>query len=84
MLVCQECGCKPNQQLVCKECYDKMVMGLSNEIRSLQSKNLELKATADLVGAIAKAGVRKFRGSKNPPDSGSITEVVNLLKDKQP
>ena len=84
MLICQKCGSKPNQQLVCKECYEEMVMRLGKENRSLQSENLDLRASANLSGMIAKAGVLKYRESQNPPDSGSITEVVNLLKGKQP
>jgi hypothetical protein len=76
MLICHECGCKPNQQLVCKECYEKKMMQLGIEIRSLQSEILGLRATAGLLEGIAKAGVRKFRESKNPPDSASGTEDV--------
>ena len=84
MLICHECGCKPNQQLVCKECYDKTVVRLGNEIRSLQSEVLGLRASAGLFAGIAKAGVRKHRESKNPPDSAIVAEVVNLSKDEQP
>jgi hypothetical protein len=61
-----------------------MVMRLGKEIRSLQHEILGLRTTANLSGMIAKAGVLKYRESQNPPDSGSITEVVNLLKGKQP
>ena len=84
MPLCQECGSKPNQQLVCKECYEEMVTRLGKKIRSQQSEILKLRAAAKLLGAIAKAGTRKFRESKRPPDTGRITEVVNLLKGRQP
>jgi hypothetical protein len=83
MPICQECKCAPNQQLVCKECYDEMVMRLGNEIRSLQNENLELRANMDILGALAKAGASKFRESRTPPDRESVTEVIDLLKDKQ-